>query len=633
MSKKKEEKSGEEKYTQKWRIKNIFKDFFLTLATLFCLFLVAFAIYSVSFQHKNYAHQYIGNISLGGKSKAEAEAILQQNAADFLKNKIVLADTDNNKTYELSPSDIGLTYDIDKTTSMIYSYGKTGAPLEDLLDQFKTIFSHRQYKMVLSLNENTLDEKIASIATGLDQPEKDYSLVYSNGTFTLSTDRASGKRIDQEDLINDIKLKALTLSSDNLNFALKNYDPKATLESAQKVQKEANAIIADGDLTLNAETTPYTVSRDTLAGFLGTNISGDKLVLKFNDDQISAYLSSIAKNINVSPVDAKVKMDNGKITIFQPSVIGKTLDLDKTRVAIENALTARENGSSAPVSLVINQTNPAINETEISSLGINELIGTATTSFSGSPANRIHNITVGANAINGAILNPGETFSTLAHLGTIDASSGYLQELVIKDNQTVPDYGGGLCQVSTTLFRAAINAGMLITDRSPHAYRVGYFEPLVGMDATIFSPSPDFKFVNNYQSHVLIQSKIEGTKITFEFYGTKDGRAINVGSPTTSDVVPAGDPVMVQTDTLPVGQKKQLEKAHNGITARFDYKVTAADGTVLQQKTFISKYVPWPEKWLVGTGTAAPTCSDGVQNGDESGVDCGGSCATACPTG
>jgi vancomycin resistance protein YoaR len=218
-------------------------------------------------------------------------------------------------------------------------------------------------------------------------------------------------------------------------------------------------------------------------------------------------------------------------------------------------------------------------------------------------------------------------------LGKIDASSGYLEELVIKDNRTTPEFGGGLCQVSSTLFRAALNAGLNIVERQNHKYRVSYYEPPVGMDATIYDPAPDFKFQNNFGSFIYIQSKIAGTKITFEIYGTKDSRVVEISAPVLGDIVDPGAPVYVETDTLAPGEKKQIEKAHQGATARFDYKVSK-DGQVIQQTTFVSKYVPWPERWLVGKGTPpTPTssCTDGQQNGDEMGVDCGGSCPTACP--
>jgi vancomycin resistance protein YoaR len=173
---------------------------------------------------------------------------------------------------------------------------------------------------------------------------------------------------------------------------------------------------------------------------------------------------------------------------------------------------------------------------------------------------------------------------------------------------------------------------MKITERQNHKYRVSYYEPPVGMDATIYDPAPDFKFVNNYGSHVLIQSKIEGTKITFEFYGTKDSRQITISTPTLSDFVNPEAPITVETDTLAPGVRKQIEKAHQGATAIFSYKVISAAGESLQDRVFKSVYVPWPEKWLVGKAVAAPatTCSDAVQNGDETGVDCGGSCPTVC---
>jgi vancomycin resistance protein YoaR len=282
--------------------------------------------------------------------------------------------------------------------------------------------------------------------------------------------------------------------------------------------------------------------------------------------------------------------------------------------------------------MVVEIKKPEVDSGDINNYGVTELIGSATTSFKGSPANRVHNITVGTNLINGVMLKPNEVFSTLGHLGVIDASGGYLEELVIRENSTVAEFGGGLCQVSSTLFRAALNAGTKITERQNHKYRVGYFEPPYGMDATIYDPAPDFKFLNNYKKHILIQSKIEGTNLTFEFYGTKDGRKIEVGAPTIYDFVNPGEPIIAETDTLAAGVKKQIEKAHQGATTSFLYKITSSTGEILQEKNFVSKYVPWPEKWLVGKqpATPAPTCSDATQNGDEAGVDCGGSCANVC---
>ncbi|MFH1366818.1 MAG: VanW family protein [Patescibacteria group bacterium] len=152
--------------------------------------------------------------------------------------------------------------------------------------------------------------------------------------------------------------------------------------------------------------------------------------------------------------------------------------------------------------------------------------------FSGSPKNRKHNIGVGVEKFSGVILAPGEEFSFIAILGDSGPEAGYLPELVIKNNQTIPEYGGGLCQVSTTLFRAAIYSGLEITARTPHAFPVVYYNPQ-GFDATVYDPKPDLKFLNDTPGYLLIEGIIEGNQITFNFYGTKTNQEVKIIGPDT----------------------------------------------------------------------------------------------------
>lgn len=179
--------------------------------------------------------------------------------------------------------------------------------------------------------------------------------------------------------------------------------------------------------------------------------------------------------------------------------------------------------SQSPVKLA--QTN---------SLGINELVASGESNFSGSSKNRSHNIKVGAAKFNGIILKPGEEFSFNKFLGDVDAKNGFLPELVIKRTGVVPEFGGGLCQVSSTTFRATMNAGLPITERRNHSFAVKYYAPQ-GTDATIYPGFTDLKFVNNLSSDMLIWTRVEGTKLFFDFYGTKDDRTVEFDGPTQYD--------------------------------------------------------------------------------------------------
>jgi vancomycin resistance protein YoaR len=292
----------------------------------------------------------------------------------------------------------------------------------------------------------------------------------------------------------------------------------------------------------------------------------NKIVTSLNEDAIRQYLNDLATKVNTDPVDAKLQIDNGKVSAFSLSQNGITLDVDKSLNIIENSLNSSENQDSLTINLAYNETQPKINSNNIDNLGINDLIGEGQSNFAGSPRNRIQNIQVGAAQFNGVLIAPGEEFSFIKTLGPVDGDHGYAPELVILQNTTTPEFGGGICQVSTTAFRAALNSGLKITARTNHAYPVSYYNPQ-GMDATVYIPKPDLKFINNTPNYILIQTKITGTILTFDFYGTNDGRTVQLIGPKVLEHNPDGS----MKTTL--GQK-----------------VTDANGNVIINDTFNSNY-------------------------------------------
>ena len=165
---------------------------------------------------------------------------------------------------------------------------------------------------------------------------------------------------------------------------------------------------------------------------------------------------------------------------------------------------------------------------------IDSLLGQGKSNFAGSPANRRHNVATGAAKFNNVIIADGEEFSFAATLGEITAKTGYLPELVIKENKVIAELGGGLCQVSTTAFRAAIYAGLPILERRPHSYAVPYYSPQ-GMDSTIYPPHPDLKFKNDTGAPILIQTKIIKNDLIFNFFGKKQERIIKILGPNIYD--------------------------------------------------------------------------------------------------
>ncbi|HAI74483.1 MAG TPA: hypothetical protein DCS28_00395 [Candidatus Moranbacteria bacterium] len=262
-----------------------------------------------------------------------------------------------------------------------------------------------------------------------------------------------------------------------------------------------------------------------------------KIFVKLDADLAENYIAMLAKKINREPADSRLKMEDGKVSVFSLSEKGLELDENKSLEILTNYL--KNKNTSNSIELPYQEIEPAIAVNSVDNMEIDSLIGEGRSNFRGSPKNRVFNIKVASERFNGILIKPGENFSFVNVLGEVDGEHGYLPELVIKKDKTEPEFGGGICQVSTTAFRAAIYSGLEITVRRNHAYPVSYYNPQ-GMDATVYVPRPDLRFKNDTPNYILIQTKIEGTELIFQFYGTSDGRKTTIVGPTILEKNPDG---------------------------------------------------------------------------------------------
>jgi len=282
---------------------------------------------------------------------------------------------------------------------------------------------------------------------------------------------------------------------------------------------------------------------------------------------------------------------------FAPSIDGRELDEDRALAVFGEALL--NPSLSREVALPVQKLEATGDK---NSYGIHELVGEGVTNWGKSSANRVHNITLASSKLSGVLIPPGATFSLNESVGEVSEKTGYKKEYVIIRGETVLGEGGGLCQVSTTVFRAALYAGLPIVERLPHAYRVGYYEPPLGFDATVFPPSVDLKFRNDTPAHLLLQASWDKAKgeLRFKLYGTSDGRKVEFEGPFNKDYVPPPEPRYVEDPTLPRGETKQKERAITGVTSEFRRIITWPDERKLTE-SFKSKYQPWQAVYLVGT--------------------------------
>lgn len=255
-----------------------------------------------------------------------------------------------------------------------------------------------------------------------------------------------------------------------------------------------------------------------------------QLETSVNEEGVKKYIDTLGTKVNMPAEDAVFAGDtNNQVYVKTPEKAGQEINNEESLAVLQEAL-ANRTSEDIVITLPVVTTDPKFKAGDKDKLGLKELIGEGKSNFAGSPKNRVYNIKRALQQFSGVIIKPGEEFSFVQYLGEVDGTTGYLPELVIRNNKTEPEFGGGICQVSSTVFRAAIYSGLKITERRNHSYAVQYYKPY-GMDATIYIPRPDFKFLNNTPGAIFMQPEISGSDLIFRFFGTRDGRTASVDGP------------------------------------------------------------------------------------------------------
>jgi vancomycin resistance protein YoaR len=415
----------------------------------------------------------------------------------------------------------------------------------------------------------------------------------------------------------------------NVSFGGKSQkEVKAYFDKKNELVKDTAFVFTHEDLiaTVSAKEIGFGYDSNLLAlqamsiGRSGNSLSDSSMVLQayingvylkpsytYFREKLKVILFPLISLINKDPVDALVQFENNRVTAFRTSENGRVVDMqeldNKLSQKASDVVSAQET-KIFYIPLTVKVLEPEITTEKANDLGIKELIGVGTSLYQGSIEGRIFNVSLASTRLNGVIIKPDEVFSFNKALGDVSAFTGYRQAYIIQNGRTVLGDGGGVCQVSTTLFRAALDAGLPITERWPHAYRVHYYEEDSdpGIDATVYAPVNDLKFKNDTKNYILIQTAIDPAilRLTFYLYGAKDGRISTVGKPVILSQTPP-PPTLYQDDpTLPKGTLKQVDFAAWGANIYFTREVKKNGKTIISDK-FVSNYRPWQEIYLRGT--------------------------------
>jgi vancomycin resistance protein YoaR len=373
------------------------------------------------------------------------------------------------------------------------------------------------------------------------------------------------------------------------------------------------------DLLLRAMSNPVQVSSEgglwtlpatEVAQFLRQDVGlaengAPAIQLGLDREKLATWLDErLGAAIETEPVDAEVGWNGERLISVEPSVDGMQLDAARLAAWVEGSFFGGGGTIEAPVTHV----KPTIDSANLDKLGITSLLGSGQSNYSGSSDGRATNVAVGASLLNGTLIPPWGEFSFNESIGWIDEDKGFVEAQVIDGEKIGKDIGGGICQVSTTVFRAAYLAGLPITEWWPHRFRIPFYEYdswKPGLDASILQPTEDpstwadFKFENPSSQWMLIESWTDGVNVVVNIYGADLGYEVESTGPTWGDKTQMLPPQEVVDDELDPGTVSLAQVAGIGEEVSHYRVVRDRNGEVLWERIFYTKYFPRGDVWKV----------------------------------
>lgn len=581
--------------------------FTLILAATFIWFQAAYA-------NQVFPGVHVLNVDLTAKTLEEANVILNEVLEYSHEGKIIF--TYNDLMWELSPAELGYSVDSTASAEQAFAVGRGKFFLKNSLDKAKAWFNGIQLTPVAHYDERVAFKSLRTIAEEINQPEIEASLGLNKAEVVVISGQV-GLEVDIPATLSTLMPHLVSMQDAIIPLDVRESTPAITdvgpqADLARKILSKPLVLTAPG--LDDEEDDSWTIEPDVLASMLVIhrveNEGNNNYEIALNQELMQMYLSSLAPGVYRNPVNARFIFndDTRQLDLIEPAVIGRNLDV----VGSFDFISASLLDGNHEIPLAFETINPAVtDESTGEELGITELIHQEVSYFYGSDPSRVQNIRASSARYHGLLIAPWETFSMAEALGNISLDNGYAEAPIIFGGQTIQGIGGGVCQVSTTLFRAAFFAGFPIDERHAHAYRVGYYEQhsngtrdanLAGLDATVYVPIVDLKFTNDTDHWLLMETYMGNYSLTWKFYSTNDGRTIDWQTTGPQNIVKAPKDLYRENPELPKGTIKQVDYSADGADVTVTRTVYFGD-QVHFSDFFFTRFQPWQAIFEYGPGT------------------------------
>lgn len=550
----------------------------------------------------------VGGVPVGGLTRAEAVKRLHEQLYAWPLPPVVVEYA--GQQWPLQTGAATVEADLLAAVNEAYLVGRGSSLAANAGEQVRTALFGRSITPPLAIAPEPLAAAIASIAAGVDKPA-----AAAREIGSVAVPAEEGVQVDVDATLAGVMaaLQRTDLHETAVApLAVTTLPPPAPLVAAETALPQSAAV--EQPLLLRAEPSGLEIALDP-ARLSQMVASTDPLQL--DEAALRAYLQTLAAQVDVPARDARLDFDpaTGAITVLQTSQGGRSLDVEATLQGVQAALAA----GSLQAPLALTEVAPAVDSNRVAEMGIRELVASSNSYFAGSSASRVRNIEVAAEKFEGVVVPPGGIFSFNDVVRDVSSANGFEDGLVIWGDRTAVGVGGGVCQVSTTVFRTAYEGGFPIVERTNHGYVVDWYgEP--GMDATIFTPYVDFKFRNDTGAYLLLEPVVDTANgvMTFNFYGTRPDRTVTVSKPQITNVVQPEPAQYVVDESLAAGEKEQVDWAKEGMDVTVT-RTIVEDGTT-RTDTLTSNYEPWRAVYLVGPGTEIPATPAPEADGAEAGA-------------
>ena len=552
--------------------------------------LVTLLVHWRAFSEKVIPHVKVAGVEVSGIYGKDLKQVLEKR---FLENpnEIVLKYDNGEQT---KVDDLQVVYDYGWTANLAMSAGRSGNLLTQIRERVTYFFEPLDIEPAISYDEDGIEAIVGLADEKVKQEYVPARIALDEEGMPEFVSGTDGVLIDKEYLV-ELLVKAMKRPGRQVVEVPVKREVVVVNEERKLKSLELASKWLDKTIMLKHENFKMELSTKEVVSLMGV---ADQAL---NETAFGELVLLLEKRVNRQPRNAVFKFEKGVVAEFQADLSGVELNKEEFKNILEKALMEFEEEVFLPVRL----TEPEIKASEVNDLGIKELLGRGESLFGHSIPSRVFNVALAAKRVNYALIPPGEVFSFNKEIGEISSVTGYQSAYVIKDGRTVLGDGGGTCQVSTTMFRAAMKAGLPIVARKAHSYRVGYYEQDSGpgIDATVYAPSADLKFLNDTPGHILIQTTVDTRNLTMhiDIFGTSDGRVSSISEPKVWGQSPPPEALYEDDPTLPVGVVKQIDWAAWGAKTSFDYKVER-DGEMIYEKTFYSNFRPWQAVYLRGVG-------------------------------